>query len=281
MKQYAETRIAPYESASTPQDLAVRTYVYHLLAGPLSTPVELTLRSASGETFQRKVARMSAEERSKLSTASDFEFRMLPGNIAYVALNEFEDEAAAKQFEDRFAEIAKADALILDVRLNGGGSSDIGYRVLSCLTDKPFHNSRWRTRDYRPAFRAWGRPEGTFKGDPDDVQPSGTRLFTKPVFVLIGPRTYSAAEDFAVAFDAMKRGTLVGEPTGGSTGQPLMFNLPGGLTARVCTKRDTYPDGKEFVGIGVQPQVRVKPTIADLRTGRDTVLEAALGLVRK
>jgi C-terminal processing protease CtpA/Prc len=79
----------------------------------------------------------------------------------------------------------------------------------------------------------------------------------------------------------MKRGTIVGEPTGGSTGQPLMFKLPGGGAARVCTKRDTYPDGKDFVGVGVQPQVLVRPTIADFRAGRDTVLEAALDFLRK
>jgi carboxyl-terminal processing protease len=73
----------------------------------------------------------------------------------------------------------------------------------------------------------------------------------------------------------------VGEPTGGSTGQPLMFNLPGGGLARVCTKRDTYPDGREFVGVGIQPQVLVRPTVEDFRAGRDTVLEAALELLRK
>lgn len=59
------------------------------------------------------------------------------------------------------------------------------------------------------------------------------------MIVLTSARTYSAAEDFVVAFDAMKRGTIVGEPTGGSTGQPLLFVLPGGGTGRVCTKRDS------------------------------------------
>ena len=93
VKTYAETRIAPYESASTPQDRAARTYEYHLLAGPSSAPVELTLQSPSGETFQRKVARMGWAERGKLMTTPPLELRMLPGNVAYVALNTFDDDA--------------------------------------------------------------------------------------------------------------------------------------------------------------------------------------------
>jgi C-terminal processing protease CtpA/Prc len=74
----------------------------------------------------------------------------------------------------------------------------------------------------------------------------------------------------------MKRGKIVGEPTGGSTGQPLTFPLPGGGAARVCTKHDAFGDGTEFVGTGVVPDVAASPTVADLRAGRDTVLQAAL-----
>jgi C-terminal processing protease CtpA/Prc len=67
---------------------------------------------------------------------------------------------------------------------------------------------------------------------------------------------------------------------GFNTGQPLVFPLPEGGLARVCTKRDTYPDGHEFVGVGVQPDRLVHPTLADFRAGRDPVLEAALEELR-
>ena len=78
----------------------------------------------------------------------------------------------------------------------------------------------------------------------------------------------------------MQRGKIIGEPTGGSTGQPLFFPLPGGGSARVCTKQDLYPDGRQWVGVGIQPQILVRPTIADFRAGRDTVLETALQYLR-
>ena len=207
--------------------------------------------------------------------------RMLPGDIAYVRILHFGNSAAADGLRARFGEIAKARGLVLDVRENGGGNSSEGYKILAMLTGKPFQGSRWQTRDYLPAYRAWGRPERTHAEDASQLQPDGTLRYDGPVLVLTSARPYSAAEDFVLAFDAMQRGRIVGEPTGGSTGQPLLFDLPGGGTGRVCTKRDSYPDGRPFVGAGIQPQLRVSPRVADLQAGRDTVLEAALDLLRR
>jgi C-terminal processing protease CtpA/Prc len=78
---------------------------------------------------------------------------------------------------------------------------------------------------------------------------------------------------------------LVGQRTNGSTGQPLLVELPGGVTARICTKWDSYPDGREFVGVGVIPDVEVYPTqreIADglWADGRDPVLDRGLEVLR-
>lgn len=277
VREYAERRVAPYQSASTKQDLAVRMYEYALLAGAAKSPVELTLRDAGGAVFQRTLPRVPPGERAKLlPPAPPFEFKLLANNIGYVALNTFDNEQVVKMFEEAFDRIAATDALVIDIRNNGGGNSGHGWKILSTLTDKPFRTSMWRTRQYRPAHRAWGMPEGWHEAPAGERAPDGKRLYAKPVVVLLSPRTFSAAEDFAVAFDAMGRGRMIGEATGGSTGQPLFFPLPGGGSARVCTKRDSYPDGRAFVGVGVQPQLPVAQTVADFRADRDTVLEAAL-----
>ncbi len=79
-----------------------------------------------------------------------------------------------------------------------------------------------------------------------------------------------------VAFAQAHRGILVGEATAGSSGQPLMFKLPGGGMARICTKHDSFADGREFVGIGVMPDVPVHITRSDIAAGRDRVLESTL-----
>lgn len=278
---YVAEHVAPYVHASTPQDFDARAYGYLLLTGDVARPVTLTLRDADGRSSTHTVRRLSADERNERAPSRPvFQFARVEGDVAYVRLNTFNTDATADSFLARFDDIAACRALVLDVRNNGGGNSGVGYRVLAAITGAPFSTSAWSTRDYRPAYRAWGRAEGWYRGGAGTIQPNADHRFDGPVAVLIGPHTYSAAEDFAVAFDVMERGALIGQATGGSTGQPLRFDLPGGGRAQVCTKRDTYPDGAPFVGVGIRPDRVVVPTLEDVRLGRDPVLSAALEHVR-
>ena len=73
----------------------------------------------------------------------------------------------------------------------------------------------------------------------------------------------------------------VGQNTFGSTGQPYLFALPGGGMARVCTKKDTYPDGREFVGYGIKPDIEVVPTLNDYLQNKDATLEKALSYLNR
>lgn len=273
-KAYADQYVRPYQAGSTTQNLDVQTYLYNLLRGPKDKPVTVDFRDAKGQSFTRILPRFGY---GKLNPEPAFSFRILPGNVAYVQLNSFDDSQALTRFKAAYDSIAPTNALILDVRRNGGGSSDYGWNILSYLTDKPMKTGSYESRLYSPLRRARGEGvvlESVEGGN--SWQPNGKHLYTRPVVVLTSGETFSAAEDFAVVFDAMKRGTIIGEPTGGSTGQPLVFSLPGGVMARVCTKRDMYPDGTEWNAKGIQPQLLVRPTVADIQSGRDTVLEAAL-----
>lgn len=277
-REYGQKFVAPYLNASTAQDLEVKTYEGSLLGGLVANPVALALRDGAGKITNVTLARLNDADADKLPRTpwKRFEYRVLPGNIAYVDLRSFGDQALVKDFDAAFPEIRKSDALILDVRENGGGSSNIGWAILGYLTSDSFSSSQWRTRDYRPAYRAWGVAEKWYSEPAGKLAPRGPDPYKKPVVVLTSAHTFSAAEDFAVVFDAMQRGLIIGEPTGGSTGQPLVFPLPGGGSGRVCTKHDRYPDGKEFVGVGIQPGILVRPTVEDFHAGRDTVLEAAV-----
>ncbi len=272
--EYARRDVEPYQSASTPQDRENRTFWYGFLRGPSREPVRLKLRDAAGKEFERQVERRGYRD---VRRVPPLDWRMLPqGNIAYVALNDFGTDELVKQWLAAFPKISAARAIILDVRLNGGGSSNIGFEVIRSLIDRPVPASRVMMRRYNPTDRARGQLMEWTEEPADNIQPREGARFSGPVVVLIGPATFSAAEDFLVAWKNSGRGPMIGEPSGGSTGQPLPFQLPGGGSARVCTKRDTFPDGTEWVGKGIQPDILVRPTVADVRAGRDTVLERAM-----
>ena len=276
--EYARRDVEPYQSASTPQDRENRTFWYGFLRGPSAAPVRLKLRDAAGKEFEREVERRGYRD---VKRTPPLDWHMLPqGNVAYVALNDFGSNDLVKLWSEVFPKISTASAIILDVRLNGGGSSSIGYEVIRSLVDRPVPTSRQVMRRYNPTDRARGTLMEWTELPADELQVRAGSHYSGPVVVLIGPATFSAAEDFLVAWKNSGRGKMIGEPSGGSTGQPLFFQLPGGGSARVCTKRDTFPDGKEWVGKGIEPDILVRPTVADIRAGRDTVLERALAFLK-
>ncbi len=126
-----------------------------------------------------------------------------------------------------------------------------------------------------PAFRAWGKDEGWHIGEPEWIEPADNP-YLGPVALLVGPKTFSAAEDFAVSLHHAKRAKLFGLKTGGSTGQPIRIPLPGGGSARICCKRDTYPDGREFVGVGIIPDVSTAGN-----SNKNAALDAAINALRQ
>lgn len=280
VKEYAAQYVTPYQSSSTKQDELVRAFEYALFAGSVKEEIKLELKDASGRLSQHAIKRVTPEERAPHIPTSPFEFRMLKGNIAYVALNSFGTDSAAKAFANHYGEISKADAIIFDVRDNGGGNSSVGWDILSYLVDESAPINKWYTREYKPSYRAWRNTQNIF-GGMNTLRPNGKFHYNKPVVVLTGAKTFSAAEDFAAAFKSLKRGKIIGKATGGSSGQPLMISLPGNLSARICTKRDQLADGSDFVGKGVLPDVEVGQTVNDFRKGIDTELQAPIKLLKK
>lgn len=278
VKEHATRNVAPFLCASTEQDRVRRLYGRDLLLGPQDASIRLTMKSADGSESEIEVARQGRmAERFRRFQQRNVDYEVLDGNIGYLQLNSFGKQSVVKQFAALFPEIQKADSLILDLRKNGGGNSGVGWEILTFLVKKPFSTTRWHTLQYRPAMRAWGRqPVTPYAQEPQPFARTRATTFDKPVVMLVGPATFSAAEDMVAVFDQVDRGKLIGSATGGSSGQPLMFDLPGGGRARVCTKHDFYADGSEFVGVGIAPDIAVEPTVADVRAGIDTVLQAAI-----
>ncbi|HVM61979.1 MAG TPA: S41 family peptidase [Verrucomicrobiae bacterium] len=271
-----EQDIYPYISACTPQSRDVTAYP-RLLSGEYGSKAVLRIKGLDGTARAVTLTRGFYPRRN---AGNEFECRELANGILYVNLPSFQTNQVVHDFENIFPQVQKAKGLILDIRHNGGGNSRNGDAIISMLINKPVPWGHIRTPEYIPAYRGWGYQAMWHEEDGPPVQPSREDPFLGPIVVLTGPETFSAAEDFVVVLHASKRATLVGERSGGSTGNPLWVDLPGGVKARICTLHCSYPDGQEFVGVGVIPDVEVHPTATDIATDRDVTLEKAVDLLK-
>lgn len=260
--------------ASPPLTAATLT-ARRVLAGPAGSTAVVEVRLPSGETREVRL-----ERTGPLPERPPLEVQEAAPGIFHVGVHTMDTGETSEQFHRYFPDFAGVRGLVLDVRWNNGGSSGVGYSILARLLHDPCLTSAFRLRLYVPAIRAWWADQAWLSLPADPLEPDAARpRFTGPVAVLSSPLTVSAAEDFLVAFKASRRGPIVGEPSYGSTGQPLFAPLPGGGAVRICSKRDTHPDGTDFMGTGITPDIACAPTIAGLAAGRDEVLERAMAYI--
>lgn len=303
-QEYIDKFVAPYISSST--DYVLRDWaVWKLLEGLKGEKCAIKAKTPDGKIKSLSLIREKTVEQK---VYPPFENRKLLDfnwydNIAYVSLNSFQDPKIETLFIEILPELYKAKGLIIDLRFNGGGSTDIGTSILQYLTnDSILYGAKSISRQHIPTYKAWGQfvqPQDTindewakksllysqdkyyytFDYSPDTFNVTNKKIVV-PTVVLIGHNTASAAEDFLIYADNQKHIIKIGENTFGSTGQPLYFDLPGGGSARVCTKKDTYPDNREFIGYGINPDIEVKPTVMDYLKNKDTTLEKALDYLK-
>lgn len=302
--EYMKTNVTPYISSST-HHILMNESVRKLLAGEPNSEVAITFKNPDGTAWTQTLSR--TRDSGKMDWAYDWpnnqllEFRDLGNSTALIELNGFGNSKIVNEFEAIIDSLQSFDHFIIDLRNNGGGNSNNGYDILKYFADKSFLTSRWQTREHKASYKAWGsfyaqepldnlddwgkESVKTFQGDywhygeVDTIQADKKVQFKDELIVLIGNNTASAAEDFLVALDDLGFGMLIGQATYGSTGQPLMIDLPRGASARICTKKDTYPDGREFVGFGIQPDVVVQKTVEDYISNKDKELDMALKLI--
>lgn len=173
---------------------------------------------------------------------------ILPGNIGYIKFDGFMDAdicgatvAAAMGF------VAHTDALIFDLRENGGGQPAMVTLIASYLFDQPTHLNDLYNRHENSTTQYWTLP-----------WVPGDRMPKQPVFVLTSHRTFSGGEEFTYDLKTQKRATIVGETTGGGahpvSGHPVadyfMIGVPFATAINPITKTS-------WEGTGVDPDVKV------------------------
>jgi carboxyl-terminal processing protease len=219
-------------------------------------------------------------------------------------LNSFANSEIVADFEKILPDLKGQRGVIIDLRRNGGGESDIGYAILKYFIDRPVLTFKWKTREHRAAYKAWGKwtsempPEDLanldeerkeylehyrgaawIEGQPDTIYPVSAGGAIGPIVVLTGPLTASAAEDFLVALDSYEPAVFIGRRTAGFTGTPLVLDLPGGGIVLINTTIEMFPDGVEITN-GIKPDIEIEPTMQDVIDGKDAALERARSFLK-
>jgi hypothetical protein len=176
--------------------------------------------------------------------------RRLANGAAYLRIDEFIEPAlAANAVAAEMAAVADAPALIIDLRENGGGNPDTVTQLCAYLfDDRPVHLNDQLTRGIGRVLPMWTQPVAS------DLR-FGSR---KPVFILVGKQTFSAAENLAYTLQALKRATVVGAPTRGGAHGGRGFRLGEHFIASIPNRQTVNAvAGADWEGKGVQPDVRV------------------------
>lgn len=170
---------------------------------------------------------------------------VLDGNVGYLRIDSFfEIEAAREHYAAAFAMLADTDALILDLRSNGGGSPQSAWPLQWTFLE-PGSPSPMAIENREEGLQMRGEPEVPWKR-------YGT---ARPLVVLIDERTFSAAEAVAFTLQATGRATVVGQSSGG--GAHMLDNgavLGTGFTLYTPSARPLHvASGSNWEGAGVQP----------------------------
>jgi len=173
----------------------------------------------------------------------------LRGNIGYLEFLNFMDEelgadtvAAAMNF------VNGTDALIIDMRSNGGGNPAMVALVCSYLFGpEPVHLNDLYWREGNRTDEFWTRKEL-----------AGKRYLNKDVYVLTSKRTFSGAEEFTYNLKNLKRATIIGETTGGGAHPGGGFRVSEHFGMFIPTGRAISPITKtNWEGTGVTPDISV------------------------
>jgi retinol-binding protein 3 len=203
------------------------------------------IRPAPAEAPAGDIQIMPQRRRSPIA-----KIERLDGNIGYLDFRAFEPlDRAEPQIHAMMQILQGSDALIIDMRRNGGGHPETVQLICSYLfpKDKPVHLNSLYFRPTDETTEWWTEPEKVKSEGFADV----------PVWVLTSRRTFSAAEEFTYNLQTRKRATIVGETTGGGA-HPVDGFRVGEFVAMIPVGRAINPvTGTNWEGTGVKPDIEV------------------------
>ena len=208
------------------------------------------------EAEDPELAMQRERQRNQYNNYNFQEAKRLPGNVGYLRFDGFSGDpesgataVAAMNF------LAHSDALIIDLRYNGGGSPKMIQLLTSYLLHGPTHLNSFYVRATDDMKQFWSLP-----------YVPGPSMADIPVYVLTSGNTFSAAEEFTYNLKNLERATIVGETTGGGA-HPVnrhWFEFPEYVvTMSLPFGRAVNPiTGTNWEGTGIEPHLACNSDLA-------------------
>ena len=229
-------------------------------------------------------------------------------NILYIKLDDFMYSKAAEEVRAAITGNPEIGGILFDLRENVGGMTMNGAQIAELLITGQFHGCQKRTQSMSGVSLAsasqisqWSNEEienhiAAGLSTREEIEESKSfitnthydkyvdtygsednlPLFTGPCVILTSRHTVSAAEDFIAMFRTNQRATVIGTPTCGTSGTPLMQKLSCGGWMRICSVGYRLMDGTEFIGHGIDPDISCEISAEDFATGFDYVLNEGI-----
>jgi carboxyl-terminal processing protease len=232
-----------------------------VLDGPPGSSVRLGLKHPDGSRFETTLRRSFNALSPRLSA------RLLASGNGYIRFNAFHPPAAS-DFTEALHKFHDAPGLIIDLRMNPGGSGEQLMKIARNFFSNRtvFAQNKLRTRDVRPIY----------------VENTTGVVYGGPVVILVTQHSGSSSELFAAGMQDSGRARIVGTQTCGCVlGVPNPVELKDGGMVTISQVLWFTPSGRKLEGEGVIPDKVVRQTLADVIARRDPLLDAGDQLLKE
>ena len=302
---YMNKYIMPYIDSDFEPTVKFLASIKVFSARPLTDTLTVTYQTPDNKVLTTSLPRdgeAKRDTRKNVGYTPQFwnrpiEITWKENEIAVLAVNTFDDRSGqlTQLFEQLKDTLYNAKGIIIDLRQNGGGITNMAWHLLQYIVkDNYFLNFAWQTRTNDGVRKAQGnfRKEYVdyYKNCAYRTVPADTvfisdsiRRFNVPIVILTSTMTVSAAEDFLIIlYERPDRPLFIGQPSFGSTGSPLMlWGWPENGYARVCARRVLFPYSMKPFTEGIRPDIQVDYTFDEFMSGKDKDMEVAIKELQK
>jgi C-terminal processing protease CtpA/Prc len=300
--EFIRDSVFPFISAATPHWKFDKSVTEMFYGEPLSA-VNITVKTTGGEERSAEMLRNynlngAKEKMDGPVQTSPVTIQIMDNSIGYIRLTSFlgqYTDSISSVFNSYLSQLRKCRGLIIDLRGNRGGSDEAWKSIaLHLIPDSSFQlKGKWFSRVHIPTYRMYGEYMPQFKGFYEGTSMEEIRhaSYTNPIddslklhqplIVVSGQYVGSAAEDFLLLMKEYDRATVVGSPSVGCIGEPILIPLSDNYKLMISAKKYVNPDGTQPNDTGILPDIEVKHDYDAYLKGKDCILEQAIAELRK